>query len=146
MRYDFFLAMRIPNVTHQQKKIAVKNGKPLVYEDARLKDARQKFLAYLAMHKPKKMMTGPVSLRTSWLYEPTGKHKAGEFKTTRPDTDNLVKLFKDCMTQVGFWKDDAQVCREYTEKLYWTMTGIHVIVADIESDRGSGRDPDDSES
>lgn len=143
MRYDFFLAMRIPNVTHQQKKIAVKNGKPLVYEDARLKDARQKFLAYLAMHKPKKMMTGPVSLRTSWLYEPTGKHKPGEFKTTKPDTDNLLKLFKDCMTQVGFWKDDAQVCCEYTEKLYWTLTGIHVIVADIESDRGSGRDPDE---
>lgn len=139
MRYEFFLPMKVPNVTHQEKRIAVRNGKPVVYEDARLRDARLQFLGYLAKHRPKKMMTGPVSLRTSWLYEPTGKHKNGEYKTTKPDTDNLLKLFKDCMTKVGFWKDDAQVCREYTEKLYWELTGIHVIVADIEVGRGSGR-------
>ena len=146
MRYEFFLAMNIPSVTHQQKKIAVRNGKPVVYEDARLKDARQKFLSYLALHKPKEKLTGPVWLHTSWFYPPTGKHKAGEFKTTKPDTDNLLKLFKDCMTKVGFWKDDAQVCCEYTEKMYWTLTGIHVIVGDAPEIIGEDVLRDDRES
>ena len=57
---DFFLPMKIPSVTHQEKKIAVRGGKPVVYEDGRLKDARQKFLAYLAPHAPKKPMKGAV--------------------------------------------------------------------------------------
>ena len=32
-------------------------------------------------------------------------------EVTKPDTDNLQKLLKDCMTKCGFWKDDAQVVR-----------------------------------
>ena len=130
MRYEFFLPMKIPSVTHQEKRIAVKNGKPVVYEDARLKDARQQFLGYLAMHKPQRMMAGPVWLHVSFFYAPDSKHKSGTFKTTKPDTDNLIKLFKDCMTKVGFWKDDAQVAAEYVEKRYWHVPGIHVIADD----------------
>ena len=134
MRYEFFLPMKIPNVTHQEKRIAVKNGKPVVYEDARLKDARQQF--YLAIHKPKRMMDGPVWLHVSFFYQPDSKHKSGTFKTSKPDTDNLIKLFKDCMTKVGFWKDDAQVAAEYVEKMYWTLPGIHVIVSDAPASIG----------
>ncbi len=125
MRYEFFLPMKIPNVTHQEKRIAVKNGKPVVYEDARLQ-----FLGYLFMHKPKRMMEGPVFLHVSFFYAPDSKHKSGTFKTSKPDTDNLIKLFKDCMTKVGFWKDDAQVAAEYVEKMYWHVPGIHVIAED----------------
>lgn len=130
MRYEFFLPMKVPNVTHQEKRIAVRNGKPVVYEDARLKDARLQFLGYLFMHKPKRMMEGPVFLHVSFFYAPDSKHKDREFKATKPDTDNLIKLFKDCMTKVGFWKDDAQVAAEYVEKMYWHVPGIHVIAED----------------
>ena len=61
----------------------------------------------------------------------TGNHKDGEYKLTRPDTDNLQKLFKDCMTKVGFWKDDAIVCSEHIEKFYNSVTGIWVLVETI---------------
>lgn len=128
---DFFLPMKIPSVTHQEKKIAVRNGKPVVYEDERLRDARQKFLAYLAPHAPKKPMKGAVYLNTAWYYQESGRHPAGTYKTTKPDTDNLVKLFKDCMTAAGFWKDDAQVAVELTEKTYWKFPGVHVSVGEI---------------
>ncbi len=130
MRNDFFLAMKIPSVTHQQKRVTVRNGKPVVYEDQRLKDARAKFMAYLKAHAPAEPMQGPVYLRTMWLYPETKTHPAGTYKTTKPDTDNLLKLFKDCMTAVGFWKDDAQVCCEYTVKMYNSLTGILVEVSD----------------
>lgn len=128
---DFFLPMKIPSVTHQEKKIAVRGGKPVVYEDWRLKDARQKFLAYLAPYAPKKPMEGAVYLRIVWCYQESGRHPAGTYKTTKPDTDNLVKLFKDCMTAAGFWKDDAQVTVELTEKKYWKFPGVHVAVGEI---------------
>lgn len=46
---------------------------------------------------------------------------------TRPDTDNLEKMLKDCMTEVGFWKDDALVVSETVYKI-WSdePTGISI--------------------
>ncbi len=127
--------MKIPNVTAQQKKIAVRNGRPVVYEDARLKDARAKFVSYLKLHAPAEPMVGPVFLRTMWMYPATKTHASGSYKITRPDTDNLIKLFKDCMTKAGFWRDDAQVCAEQTCKLYNELTGIYVEVYDEDGRR-----------
>ena len=63
-------------------------------------------------------MSGPIELKVTWLF-PRGKnHKHLEWRVTKPDTDNLEKLLKDCMTELGFWKDDAQVVREVVEKLW----------------------------
>lgn len=137
-RMEFFLTMKIPDVTHQEKRITIRKGKPVVYEDERLRDARQKFTSFLALHTPLEPMEGPVCLQTRWLYPPTKQHAKGTYKTTKPDTDNLVKLFKDCMTRTGFWKDDAQVAVEYTTKLYWTVTGIHVVVGTMAEAIGDG--------
>lgn len=129
---EFFLPMaKVPNVTHQEKRIAVKNGKPVVYEDARLRDARNLYTALLARYKPEDPISGAVALKTVWMFEPTGKHKSGDFKTTKPDTDNLVKLFKDCMTRTGFWLDDAQVVDEHTIKGYGPPVGVYVKVEEI---------------
>ena len=47
-------------------------------------------------------------------------------KITRPDTDNLNKLLKDVMTDMGFWKDDALICTELIMKLYSDEPGILV--------------------
>lgn len=126
---SFFLAMRIPTVTHQEKKATVKNGKIVIYEPQDLKDAREKYMAYLSKHKPEKPFLGPVSLETAWLFPEDSKHEAGEPKTTKPDTDNLIKLFKDCMTKTGFWKDDAQVYKEFTVKAYGKTPGIYVKIS-----------------
>ncbi len=137
-RMEFFLSMKIPDVTHQEKRISVRNGKPVVYEDERLRDARQKFTSFLALHTPLEPLEGPVFLQTRWLYLSTKQHAKGTYKTTKPDTDNLVKLFKDCMTKTKFWKDDAQVAAEYTTKLYWNVPGIHVVVGTMAEAIGDG--------
>ncbi len=128
---EFFMPMRIPNTTHQMKQVAVVNGKPHFYEPQDLQDARKKFKAYLGMHRPPETLTGAVRLLTKWVYESTGKHPADTWKVTRPDTDNMVKLLKDCMTEEGFWKDDAQVASEITEKFYGQHEGIYVRVEEI---------------
>ena len=41
---EFFIQMKLPTVTHQQKKVHVVNGKPHYYEPDALKDARQKLV------------------------------------------------------------------------------------------------------
>jgi Holliday junction resolvase RusA-like endonuclease len=115
------------------KRIAVRNGKPVVYEEAKLANARCMFCSRLAEHAPKKPLTGPIYLQTVWLFPTADKKKQGKWKTTKPDTDNLLKLFKDCMTATGYWKDDAQVVDERTMKQWANeIPGIFVQVLEAQ--------------
>ena len=127
---DFFMAMVPPTVTHQEKQVHVVNGKPVFYEPQELKTARAKLEAYLAQHKPEQKYQGPVELVSTWCF-PRGIHKDGEYRITKPDTDNLQKLLKDCMTAVGYWKDDALVCREIVEKFWAEIPGIYIRVTEL---------------
>ncbi len=115
---EFFLEMEPPTVTAQEHKVVVRHGKPMFYDTERLKAARKKFLAALKPYAPETAPEGPVSLMVCWYFR-TKSHKEGSWRVTRPDTDNLQKLLKDCMTAAGFWKDDAQVCVEAVSKR-WT--------------------------
>ena len=51
---------------------------------------------------------------------------------TKPDTDNLQKLLKDCMTAEHFWTDDALVCSEITEKFWADTPGIWIHIEPVE--------------
>lgn len=138
MEFHFFMPMIPPTVTHQEKSIHVVNGKPIPYEPARLKAARSKFTANLSKHRPMAPMNGPVQLVVKWLFPFSGGHHDGQWKTTRPDTDNLQKLLKDCMTAVGFWKDDAQVCSEIVQKFWAVHPGIYIEVGELEESYDPG--------
>ncbi len=130
---NFFLAMNPPTVTHQMKQVRVAGNKPIFYDPPRVKEARQTLIGHLVPNKPALPMEGAISLTVLWLF-PKGKtHKHGQWRTTKPDTDNLQKLLKDCMTQVGFWKDDAQVVRETVEKR-WSdePCGIYIEIEELE--------------
>lgn len=117
-----------PTCTHQEKKWTVINGKPVPYEPQELKEARAKLTAYLAGHKPDTKYDCGVRLFTKWCFPLSGKHKNGEYKISKPDTDNLQKLLKDCMTAVGFWTDDALVASEITEKFWADIPGIYIRI------------------
>ena len=133
MRIQFFIPMKLPSATHQMKKWGVWNGKPYSYEPQSVKDARQKFIAHLAKHVPDAPMQGPLSLTTQWIYPADSKHPDKTWKTTKPDTDNLVKLLKDVMTTLHFWKDDAQVASEVIQKFYSSgPTGLFVLIEPME--------------
>ena len=78
-----------------------------------------------------------TQLTVKWLYPPT--QKAGRkmvkldqpflYKDTKPDTDNLIKLLKDVLTDLSFWRDDAQVASEISEK-FWVAgnTGLYIKI------------------
>lgn len=131
MNISFFLPMKPPTTTHQEKAVTVVNGKPVFYEPSELKAARAKLEAHLAQHKPEKKYTGAVRLVVKWCF-PRGKHKDGEYKKTKPDTDNLQKLLKDVMTDLGFWKDDALVASEIIEKFWAEIPGIYISITELE--------------
>jgi Holliday junction resolvase RusA-like endonuclease len=129
---EFFMPMIPPTKTYQAHQVTCRNGKPVFYEPSELKAVRQKLTGHIAKHIPEKKYTSGVRLITKWLFPITGKHQDGEYKTTKPDTDNLQKLLKDVMTDLGYWTDDALVASEITEKFWAELPGIYIKIEEIE--------------
>lgn len=129
---EFFMPMKkVPTTTHQQKQVTVQNGKPIFYEPEELRAARAKLMAHLGQHVPEKKYMNSIRLIVKWCFPITGKHTDGEYKYTKPDTDNLQKLLKDCMTTCGYWKDDALVVSEIVEKFWANVPGIYIRIEEI---------------
>lgn len=71
-----------------------------------------------------------MRLIVRWLF-PRGLHRDGEYKTSRPDTDNLQKMLKDTMTELHYWKDDALVVSELVEKFWAEHPGIYIRIEEL---------------
>lgn len=130
MATEFFMAMEPPTVTYQEHKVTMVNGKPVFYDPPEVKAAKQKLIGYLVKHKPRKRYEAGIRLVTRWCF-PKGSHADGEYRITKPDTDNLQKMLKDCMTMCGFWKDDALVASELVEKFWAEIPGIYIRIEEL---------------
>lgn len=134
MYTEFFMSMVPPTVTDQMHRIGHrKDGKPYVYDSSELAAAKSKLKGELHKHRPLVPLEGPVRLVVKWCFPVCGKHTDGEYKISKPDTDNLQKALKDCMTKKGFWKDDAQVASEVIEKFWANTPGIYVYAEEIDA-------------
>jgi len=132
-KIEFFMAMIPPTITAQEHKVSIRNGQPVFYDPPELKAARQLLIGHLAEHRPVEALRGPVELVATWCFPTPHDRLDGQFRISKPDTDNLDKLLKDCMTRTGYWLDDAQVCREIIEK-FWVKSspaGIYVRVTSL---------------
>ena len=119
MKDQFYLHFpTMPMGTSQQKGVRIVRGKPMFYEKSKLKSAEAEFINALKPFRPKYPSDKPIKLTIWFAFDTKNKKKWGQPKPTRPDTDNYLKLFKDCMTKVGFWNDDAQVVDERVFKTY----------------------------
>lgn len=127
MEFEFFAPLKkIPTVTHQDKIISVKNGKPIIFDSPELKRAKRIFEDCLIEHIPSKELEPPVSIELVWCF-PLEKNKVdGDYYTKKPDVDNLAKAFIDQMTKLKFWKDDSHVSKLVSEKRYNSICGVYV--------------------
>lgn len=129
---QFFMPMNPPTATHQERRLGVRNGKPYTYEPPSVAEARVKLEAALAGHAPAKPYAQGVQLTVKWCFRADKAHPENSWRTTKPDTDNLQKLLKDCMTRVGFWTDDALVASEIVQKFYGRIPGLFIRVEPLE--------------
>ena len=131
MTTSFFVLMNPPTTTAQRHKVTMVNGRPHFYDPPAVKDAKNKLAAHLSKYAPSKPYTGAVRLATKWCFPLKGKHHDGDWRSSRPDTDNLQKLLKDTMTKLGFWKDDALVCSEICEKFWAATPGLYIRIEEL---------------
>jgi Holliday junction resolvase RusA-like endonuclease len=130
----FFIPLqKIPSKTAQQKGVRVVHGKPMFYTKPELKQVGKMFRHNIRKHKPVEPFTGAVELVVKWCYKyDDNKHPLGSWKITRPDTDNMLKLLKDCLEKEGYFKNDSQVASEINQKFYNDVQGIFITVREME--------------
>lgn len=121
-----FIPGQPTRVTAQQKGVDFKRKR--FYEKPEVRAAREALEWQLRKHAPKQPMDGPVKLDVVWFYKTNTKKQDGAYKITRPDTDNLVKMLKDAMGNVGFFHDDAQVVEERTSKRWALIAGTYITI------------------
>lgn len=102
-------------VTHQSGT-RIRNNR--TYKTRELKDWETTLANELNPYKPEKPISGPIGISVDFIFRTQRKSTAGKWKTTRPDTDNMVKTLKDVMTLMKFWNDDAQVVDERVTKKF----------------------------
>lgn len=137
MKGQFYLHFEtMPEGTGQQKGVRVVNGRPYFYKKPSIETAEYKFKAALLPYKPKKPSTLPIKLSIWFYFDVKNKKLWGQPKPTRADVDNYLKVFLDCMTAVGFWKDDAQVVDVHVGKFYAEKASIAVSWAEVFTNDG----------
>ena len=122
-----------PTVTHQEHRVTVKDGKPRFFDSPELAKARADICARLERFTPDAPFEGPVALTVAWLFRDSRGREG--WKDTKPDTDNLEKLLKDCMTRMRFWLDDAQVCDEHVFKRWSKIPGIAISIRELNEEK-----------
>ena len=129
MTHIFIPLEKIPTVTAQEKGIAFAGRR--VYTKNKVREAKALFRAHLAGSVPESPILGPVKLTIGWCYPLIKGKQTGEPKTSRPDVDNANKLIQDVMGELGWWKDDAQVCDLRTFKQWSSIPGIYIEYEEI---------------
>ena len=103
-----------PKGTSQMKGEAYQGGRIHHFEKANVKAQRRIYeiairdaLSDLKREPPH--YEGPVYLEVTFFYQIKQKNRWGQWKTSKPDLDNAVKLLQDVLTSMGFWADDSQI-------------------------------------
>lgn len=79
--------------------------------------------------QPSVPLEGPIGVQVLFaLPRPKGRCRKRDpagpiWCTTRPDSDNLAKAVVDCLTQLGWWHDDAQIVSLLVSKMWHGKEG-----------------------
>lgn len=139
---EFILHCEPPKHTAQGSSMILKSKKTGKYfigkkANSNATQTKNELLAMLLPYAPEKPLETPIKLEIRWVYSwrksETKKNRSkGEmWCITKPDTDNICKMFNDCLTRLAFWKDDAQVSVLHFEKLYADNPRIEVKITEI---------------
>jgi crossover junction endodeoxyribonuclease RusA len=113
-----------------------RGGMTRVYDPGTAEGWKGQIAVAARPHKPKTPIEGPINVLLFFIFPRPKSHStkkglrdsAPDFHTSKPDADNLAKAVLDCLTQLGFWKDDAQVCELQIHKRYGTNGACRITI------------------
>lgn len=114
----------------QPRPRAFVRGKHAAVYDASTAEGWKSLIAMAAKgYIPPTPIDGPVRLDALfWMPRPKRLMRKNDpagpvVHASKPDRDNLDKAVLDCLTAIGMFADDAQVCSGTIEKFYHTKDG-----------------------
>jgi Holliday junction resolvase RusA-like endonuclease len=114
-----------PRTTHQNKRLAIRNGRAVLFDHKNLRRASALYDSALLLcraHKPAVPMTGAIRLVARFNFPTDAKKLRGTPKTTKPDLDNLCKGLLDALQRNGWIAADQEVAEIHAQKR-WQATG-----------------------
>ena len=124
-----YLPIDPPTRTAQQKGLRVVHGHAHFFEKKEVSQAKALLKDQLLKFVPDHPIEGAVRLDVTFAFGTKDKKKIrGEFRTTRPDLDNLFKGLADCLTDLGFWNDDSQIVNMSLRKLWVPVEDAHLSI------------------
>lgn len=112
---------------------------PLFFKSDKAKAAEHDLLVLCAPYKPARPIEGPVRLQVDFVWpwrvsEPKKRISLGRVPhVSKPDLSNVIKMLEDCLTKLGFWKDDGQVADLHVTKAWGDQVGIYVAISPIQA-------------
>lgn len=103
-----------------------KNGKQhaSIYDNGKADPWKRLISIFAGQYRPPTPITHPVKVEAVFVFPRTQellKPKVPIYRLdhgVKPDRDNLEKALLDALTDLGFWKNDAQVCCGEIRKQY----------------------------
>lgn len=116
MTIDFVERFDIPSGTAQTRGHGA-NGR--TWKSPSHRKAAAAWQALFELHKPGKPLSVAVCVFVILLYHNGKAGMAARPKTTRPDLDNLAKVFTDALMSAGIVAEDKLVWCLHVEKREW---------------------------
>lgn len=139
-----YLPIEPRGIAQQKGECIMKSkfGKPWImhYEKKTIKDARMAYEMELSKHVSdidyrlcdEKGNRVPLSVSISFCYaRPMSVKIESKQKVTRPDVDNVAKLFLDCLTSTHMISDDSQITKLTLMKEYRDFPHIELSITEI---------------
>jgi len=130
----FFLECIPTTTTAQGKRQNKKTG--AFFKDKSHESAMSVMVGLLTPYRPAKPFSGPVLMSVAFVYPqlksgPKNAREGMQYRTTKPDLDNLVKGLIDVMASIHFFEDgDAQVCDLRLSKMRGDTPGIAIRISE----------------
>lgn len=140
---EFTLWCNPPKHTAQGSSMVLKNPKTGKYfigkkSNSNAIQTKNELLAMLIPHRPEKPLQGALRCEID-IFFPFRKSETKKNRLkgllpviTKPDLDNWVKQFNDCLTRLNFWNDDAQVYDLHLRKFYCENPRIEVKITEMD--------------
>lgn len=129
LRRAMYLPIDPPTKTAQQKGLRVVRGHAQFYEKKEVSEAKALLKDQLLQYVPDEPYHGALMVGVTWAFGTKEKKKIrGEFRTTRPDLDNLFKGLADCLTDLGFWDDDSLIAELCLRKIWVAPEDAHLSI------------------
>jgi len=103
------------------------------YTPKKTQQSEDDFKTQSIPHRPATPFKKAIRLTVNFSYIKPKSRKKNAYWTTKPDTDNLVKLVKDSMNGI-FWIDDSQVVELIATKHYGEENYTEVILETLEDE------------